>query len=500
MRPGTVVEISQSVPAIVAPTDTGVMFVGGVTSRGPTEQAVLCRSIDEVTRRFGPRIPEGETVPTSGLWDACDVLFKTGCTKIYVGRFAGPDAEPATVTLNDDAATPAPSIAVDSNGPGPSTLTVEVQAGAEAGTFRIIVVDTDTEKVVDLSPPLASPTDAVQWARFSKPNLIRIRALGSNNPDVVAATPLAGGTDDADNITDATRIAQLPTLFPKSLGPGQMAVPGATTAVMQAGLSDYCATVQNRVALLDGPDTSNAQTVVTAVEAWQAACEVPLSETYGIFSAPWRVVPGADGSFSRVVPPSAIIGGLIAASDARTGNPNLPAAGDNGIDSYSLGSSQAEWSDEDLESLNESGVACFRNVYGGQRLYGYRSGALSSDISAASAAWQSFGASRLRMALTNELNIIGEQFLFDQLDGKGLTIAEFNGAISGKLLQYWQLGALYGSSASEAFVVDTGPTVNTPETIEAKELHSKIGIKISPFNELSFFEVTSVALSEVLAA
>jgi hypothetical protein len=499
MRPGTQVVFSQSVPSPQPPTDTGVAFFAGIASKGPTDQALLCHNIDEVTDKFGARIPSGETVPTSILWDACDVAFKSGVSKIWVGRFAGPAATPASVTLQDDQGTPADSIKVDSHGPGPSDLTISVIEGNDSETVRILVKDADGN-LLDQSPSLASNTDAVQWALFSKKGLIRITSMGANLPALVDDEALVGGTDDRGSITDTTRIAQLPTLFPKALGPGQMAVPGSTTAVMQAGLADYCAVAQNRVALLDGPDTSNDATVETALGSFQSACTQPLAETFAIFSSPWRVVPGASGSFSRVVPPSAVIAGLIATSDARFANPNLPAAGGNGIDHYSLGSSQPEWSDAKVESLNDAGVAVFRNVYGEQRLYGFRSAALSEDVNAASNAWESFAASRLRMAITNDLNIIGEEFLFAQLDGQGKTIAEYHGAITGKLLQYWTKGALYGASPSEAFVVDTGPSVNTPETIDNRELRSKIGIKDSPFNELSYFEVTSVPITEVLAA
>jgi hypothetical protein len=50
-------------------------------------------------------------------------------------------------------------------------------------------------------------------------------------------------------------------------------------------------------------------------------------------------------------------------------------------------------------------------------------------------------------------------------------------------LRYFNLGALYGASAEEAFAVDTGPQVNTLATIAAQEVHAVVRVKVSPFGE-----------------
>jgi phage tail sheath protein FI len=253
----------------------------------------------------------------------------------------------------------------------------------------------------------------------------------------------------------------------------------------------------NKFALLDGADTPSDTTLSAEADAIRASVDLTsLSETFGMLLAPWHVISGLTTGTTRTVPPSAIAAGLIARSDGRYNNPNLPAAGANGESSITLSLSQPSWADAAREALNDAGVDVFRDVYGGFRLYGYRTLADTNNLD--SAAWINAGAARLRMAIIADLEAISEQFLFSQLDGKGLKIAEFNGALTGKLQGYWSRGSIYGDSASEAFAVDTGPTVNTPATLANNELHAVVGLRVSPFAELAYVEVVKVPITEAL--
>jgi len=487
-RPGVEVVMRSAPVPHGAPTDTGVAFFGGIAEWGPTDHAVLLNSMSDYAKNFGDRVSYGL------LYDACDAAFQSGLTKVYAGRVVGPAAVKDTVTINDAGA--APSIAVDSIGAGVSGLSVQVVAGTQDNTKRVLIVTDANDKVTDQSPELSAPTDFVNWASTSV--RIRVRAVGANEPAVTAVTALAGGNDDRANITDTVKDTALRALFPRELGPGQIAYPGATTEVANRILCNI-AQDTNRVALCDLPDTASAATLEAQLAGVRSDAELELlSETFGLFLAPWVVIGGAVTGTTRTVPPSAVAAGLIAASDARTGNVNVPAAGANGEADAALGLSQPAWSDDDRTALNSAGVAIFREVYGGVRLYGYRTGADTSGNNADSAAWDSFGAARLRMAITNDLEIIGEEYLFDQIDGQGHTIAAFTGAIIGRLQQYWAIGALFGPTPAAAFVVNTGPTVNTPDTIAAKELHALIGIKDSPFAEFAYFEVAKAAANQTL--
>jgi hypothetical protein len=60
------------------------------------------------------------------------------------------------------------------------------------------------------------------------------------------------------------------------------------------------------------------------------------------------------------------------------------------------------------------------------------------------------------------LQQIGEQFMFDNIDGQnGFTISGFHDALAAALLLHYNNGDLFGDTSDQSFLVDTGPSVNT---------------------------------------
>jgi hypothetical protein len=488
VRPGVEVVTRSAAPTRGAPSDTGTAFFAGITERGPVRAltpADAIHNMSDFIRKYGSR------VAGTLLYDSCDAAFQSGVTSIYVGRAVGPAAAVDTKTLNDAGAVA--SIAVDTIGPWNSPLTVAVVAGTVGGTFQLVLRDSTLvagQDVVETSRNLLSPADAVDWSTTSA--YVRVRALGANNPAVAAAAALNGGTNDAAGVTDVQRIAAL-TFFPKGLGPGQVAYPGATTSAMHAALANH-AQANNRFFLADMQDTSSAATLIAADRA--DATKLAYAETVGMAFGSWHTIAGVTGGTTRVVPSSAIVAGLMARSDAALGNPNAAAAGGNGASDITLALTQPEWIDTDRQALNDAGINIFRSIYGNFRLYGYRT--LANNADPASWAWESAAAARLRMAIQAEFDAYCEGFVFSQLDGRGQTIARFAGGLSSILLRYWTLGALYGATAAEAYSVDAGPTVNTPDTIANNELHALVGLRTSPFAELVHVEVVKVPSNQHL--
>jgi hypothetical protein len=131
------------------------------------------------------------------------------------------------------------------------------------------------------------------------------------------------------------------------------------------------------------------------------------------------------------VPPSAVVAGLIAEVDPVSGA-GTPAAGERGQTQYVTGLSQVAFSDTDRTELNAAGVNVIISKYGGFRNYGFRSLASpSTDVE-----WLQFTNWRLAMAIVAELNNILEQFLFDVIDGQGISISQFGGAIRAELMPF----------------------------------------------------------------
>ena len=244
--PGTYVSISTAPPPQGAAPATGAFFVAGLTLRGPVGTAVPLQSMSDYANYLGTR----QTY--SSMYDALDAFFMEGGTQAYVTRVVGPAATTAAHTLADRAGSPQSTLVVNANGPGlwGNSLQIAVIAGPISGTFQLQV--TFAGAVVETSPPLVTPVDAVNWGTFNpgptgvgtSSKYLTITNAGSttaapnNQPALISATALTGGADDNTNAGDTQFNAAL-TAFLANLGPGQVAAPGIVTNATYANLLNH---------------------------------------------------------------------------------------------------------------------------------------------------------------------------------------------------------------------------------------------------------------------
>jgi len=422
-------------------------------------------------------------------YDWLDAFFnEAGGGQVYVLRVVGPAAAVDTHTFNDSGASP--SITVTSIGAAASGLSVAIVSGTQSGTYQIIVTGLPNGQTLQ-SYNLTTVTDAVNWGASQA--LIRVASAGVNAPANIAATALSGGLDDHANITDIIRVAALANIT-RGLGAGQVAIPGCTTETIQAGLLNHALT-NNRFALLDTPDSSSTSTLTGLAAAAQVDTNVNSTGLeYGMMLCDWQVIPGIVPNTTRSVPPSAIVAALIARSDRKSLNPNKAAAGATGQVFYAIGKTQTDWTDAQTNTLVAAGVMPFRVIYGGERFYGFRT--LTNSVT--DPVWIMAQACRLRMAIVDQGYKIGQTVLYGQIDGQGHEAAKYNGRISAMLLGYYNMDALYGATPANAYLVDTGPDVNTPTTIANRELHAAVGIVPSPGAETVYFELASYTVAQTV--
>lgn len=291
-------------------------------------------------------------------------------------------------------------------------------------------------------------------------------------------------------VADAGITAALGRL-PESLGPGQILIADATLAAVFANQSALLAHAAacNRVALLS-PIDGTATVLGNAGTALQA----DANARYGALFAPSATIPGVVGGTARNVPYTAVEAGIIARNDVAY-SPNQPAAGELGQSVYALDIG-GRFTDLEFQTLNDASVCMARMVYGGVRTYGYR----SCVNPVVTPQWQMFGWARLNMGIVADANVIGENYVFTQLDGRGHTLSEFGGELSAMLLGYWNEDSLYGATPQEAFSVDVGSAVNTPTTIANGELHAILSVRMSPAAEWVVIEIVKVASNQALPA
>lgn len=471
-RPGSVVTLRTTPSTPTLSTDTGTAFVSHETDRGPLT-AQLIHSLSEFVSVFGDR----QTY--SPIYDWLDEFFREGGNRVYVSRVVGPGATTGFLSLNDGAA--AESLRANAIGPGAwsSSYKVQVLAGVGAGTFVVRVLDA-TNVVLEDSGDLLDQDSAVQWSQFSK--YIRLtKGISANDPAVLAATALSAGNDDRASVTDAQFLAAL-NKFSKDLGPGQVALPGRTSDASHSQLVAH-AQNNNRVAVLDYPDTALSGTLQASAAA--------ARDRQAAGWAPWPSIPGVVSGLFRPVPPSALICGICARNDPALGA-NHPGAGRFGVSRYAFDLTQAAWDDPTITTLNASGVNVIRRYGGTIQVFGWRSTSTDGN-------WVDFGNARLFMAIAAQLDNVAQNFLFDEIDGQnGSTINEFHTSIVGVMMTFFNTRQLFGSTADEAFNVDTSEGVNTLQTIAANELHAVVGVRMATMAEWIQIEIVKVPVTQSL--
>jgi phage tail sheath protein FI len=292
---------------------------------------------------------------------------------------------------------------------------------------------------------------------------------------------LSTGNDDRTNITDTQWLNAL-NLFTFDMGPGQVVAPGRTSTAGHTQLISH-AEARNRVALLDLTDSASSSTLIANVGTSRFAAAF----------APWLQIPGLVAGAPRTVPMSALVAGLIARNDPSLGT-NHAAAGRFGLSNYGIGVSQAAWDDPTRQTLNSSGVNVVRLLNGSVTVFGWR----STTNAVSDPNWIDFGNSRQYMKLSAELNQVGQNYLFETIDGQqGKTVGGFHDALAGVLLAHYVAGELFGDTPDAAFFVDTGPTVNTLARIAALELHAVCSVKMSPFAEHVVIQIVKRSIQEV---
>ena len=481
-RPGTQVIVRSTPSPRSTPTNTGTGFFVGLSDKGSILAPIPTYSMDDFIRYCGTR------QSYSVLYDAVEAFFREGGNQAWIGRVVGPAPVYAFRNLVDAVA--ATSLVVKANSPGSwgNSIKVAVIAGVTSG-YAIQVTDSNNV-VLELSPDLTTQQDAVTWATYSQYITVTIGA-SANAPVIGGAnvlTALATGADDRNNITD-TQWQNALNLFTKDLGPGNVAAPGRTASAGHLQLLAHAA-ANNRFAVLDPPDTATLATITAIISSDKAG----LNGQYGGLWWPWINIPGIAAGTTRPVPPSGSVMGQMARMDALRG-PNVAAAGNDGVLSYAVSLSQSALSDATRDTWNTAGINVIRPMLGTFRIFGYRT--LADPVS--NTDWLMANNVRLLMAVAAEADAIGQDYVFDQIDGRGVTIASYGGALTAMLARYWNTGQLYGATAAEAFSVDVGPTVNTPARLAAQELRAVIAVRPSPLAELVTIEIVNVNVTKAVA-
>jgi hypothetical protein len=518
--PGVNINVAASASNPNGAAPTGTWFVLG-TAQGPAGVAVPINSMSDFIKYFGS-IPGAGTSSTVNnvvgryvtsstpaidstlLYDSLDVFFREGGIQAYVSR-----VQPTSTGVAATSATTGGKILLTALGKG-----TWANSGSGTGAAGLIMtINAYTYNTVTYygasiaynGNTLASAsgfigdTDIINWvnsnAAYNSMCVASAQAGTSVLPvsgSLVNVT-LTGGTDVATADGDSTAAL---AVFNDSFGVGQVSFPGNTSSTIYQNLTNHAATF-NRIAVLDGANTATAATLTGAVATLQTSVN---DASYASMFAPWIIVPGTVNSnpiqpgiaLNRVVPPSSLAASNMAAND-QSNDCNNPAAGITGGNSvYAIGLSQT-YNATDRATLNNGGVNVIRNVPGVNTIaiYGFRTTAIDPN-------WVYLNNTRFRMQVIRDFDLIGESFMFREIDGKGQVFSTFNGALAGQCQAYWTRKSIYGATPDAAFSVNTGPQVNNPVTIAAGQINAAVNLKMSPFGEFVTVNVTKYLVNAPL--
>lgn len=194
---------------------------------------------------------------------------------------------------------------------------------------------------------------------------------------------------------------------------------------------------------------------------------IPLNNNYGAIYYPW-ITMGMPGTQKNItIPPSGPVTGVYAATDTAVGVYKAPAGIYDGNIPFAL-DVERNVTEADQDTLNPYGVNAIRQLptYG-TCVWGARTMAIDSE-------WTYVNVRRLFIYLESSIKRACWWAVFEPNSPKLWGTVKRN--ITAFLTQQWQMGALYGATADEAFFVKIDEDNNPRELQALGQMHIDIGV------------------------
>lgn len=465
-------------------------FVAGITERGDTAAAVRVSSMQEYADLLGGRVSYG------AVYDALRCYFEEGGTRAFVARVVGAGAAVGDLVLVDRAGAPVNTLRIDAKDSGAwsANVTVEVAAGSVAGTYRLVIRYAGTGGPgIEVYDNLVTPADAVQKLATSAyvrgTDLASATVAPNNQPAILAPTALSAGTDDRATVVAATHTAAL-VKFPKPLGPGAVAIPGQGSAAVGPLLMAHAA-ANYRIALLAAAAGANDAATIAEAQALRANVGAEFTGLAG----PWVQMPDDAGGI-RLVSPEGFVAGVRARVQQLRG-PFRAAAGELAAARFVVGVERVI-DEAATNNLNDGEVIPIRVVGGRVQPYGWRS--LSLD----EVNYSLLTGRDVLNDLASQAEADAQALAFETIDGEGKVFSDLAAILLAIVQPMRARGGLYpqrdgaGNEIDPGYRVDTGPAVNTPDSLAANQLRGVMSVRPSPTGQLVDILITKATVTASL--
>lgn len=256
-----------------------------------------------------------------------------------------------------------------------------------------------------------------------------------------------------------------------------MAIPGVTAPEVQAALIAFCEAKKSCFAILDVPmELKKTNDVANFRDMYDS--------TYAAMYHPWLEMYDAGAKRSAYFPPSGAMAGIYARTDVERGVHKAPA---NEVVRGCTGLSCA-YNEGEQDILNPIGVNLIRAFTGrGIRVWGART--ISSN-----GLWKYLNVRRLFIYVEESIKANTNWVVFEP--NSSVLWSRVTRTIEAFLATCWRDGAMAGSTPSEAFFVECGPTTMTQDDIDNGRLICQIGIAPVKPAEFVIFRITQKTASE----
>jgi Bacteriophage tail sheath protein len=264
-----------------------------------------------------------------------------------------------------------------------------------------------------------------------------------------------------------------------------VAVPGKTSATIYDALVTHCATTGDRFAIMDGPasmpsDPNNL--IKIPADGGVAPGNTNLAAWYfpwiKVFDPATKLL-ASSGDGQVAVPPSGHVAGIYARVDNDRGVHKAPA---NEVIRGALDVT-VKLSKADQDGLNPAGVNCIRVLNNNILVWGARTvgGDANADL-------KYINVRRTLLFLRESIDE-GTQWVVFEPNTPGLW-AKITRNVTAFLTNVWRSGALFGTTAAEAFYVKCDAETNPPELRELGQVVTEIGVAIVRPAEFVIFRLS----------
>ena len=455
-------------------------------NRGPNVPKLIS-SWNQFTQLYGTF---AQVIGSTALHYAVYQFFSNGGTALYVLALPNTDATVGTLTLVDtnDPTDNVMTVSAASPGSWGNQVYVSLTTAGASGRFNYNVYyggsagSNLVETFIDLSINPADPryvgsiinsqTYGSAYTSVSV-TLPGVYTSGVDDPALISATALAGGTDGSTAPNYGTAI---PTAL--NMLQGQILnvnVPGLTTISTLNALVDYAIERGDTMIIVDGPTPSTNETsaqVVTNYENMVTGGSPIAASAYATLYAPWIQIPDPASSIpgsSRWVPPGGAVLGIWSKTDTQVGPWQSPAG--VGFGQINLVNIEAQFSSTDLANLNNNNINAIRLVPN------YFPAIMGARTLGQGYPTRYIAVQRMLIKLEHDFTYLLQPALFEPNNPTLWT--SITNTLTNYLTGLMQQGSLGGTNQNNTFSITCNASNNTPATAAAGIVNVSVAVAIS---------------------